>query len=252
MSISVSVELVTPTFAALWLSQQEHNRTLVQSHVERLIRVMKEGQFQENGQAIVFDAQGRLVDGQHRLRAIVASGTSHRMVISRGVGAEAQATMDTGRSRSVRDVLSLNGHTSASELAAMLNICWSYDRHGYITRDNATTTEAMAYLSANPSLTVSLRAADQFRALCGSARPAAGAWLIERAYGAAAAAQCLRALAGEGLSPTDPVFQFRRRLDQSTIPRLELMALLAKAFSQQARGLKVKLLRLAQGERVEV
>ncbi len=29
-------------------------------------------------------------------------------------------------------------------------------------------------------------------------------------------------------------------------------ALLAKAFSQQARGLKVKLLRLAQGECVEV
>jgi len=76
--------------------------------------------FLENGESIVFDLRGDLVDGQHRLLAIIKSGKSYNIPVVTGVLPHSMATYDTGKNRSARDVLQMNGFKYYSPLASFI------------------------------------------------------------------------------------------------------------------------------------
>ena len=67
---------VGPDLAARWLDGNTHNRPLKQTLVDRFVRDMQAGRWRLTHQGIAFDADGMLIDGQHRLWAIVISATS--------------------------------------------------------------------------------------------------------------------------------------------------------------------------------
>lgn len=64
---------VTPAMAAAWLDRNESNRPITWNFVMQLARDMKAGEFLCTHQGIAFDTSGRLIDGQHRLWAILES-----------------------------------------------------------------------------------------------------------------------------------------------------------------------------------
>src|SRR5262245_63514371 len=65
---------VTPELASNWLSEcNTHNRKLVEAHVERLAREMKADRWKLTHQGIAFSTKHVLLDGQHRLWAVVMS-----------------------------------------------------------------------------------------------------------------------------------------------------------------------------------
>jgi hypothetical protein len=70
---------------------------------------MADGGWKVNSQPIAFDTAGRLVDGQHRLLAIVRSGITVRMAIAFKVQHDAVKTIDRGRVRTVGEVLRRDG-----------------------------------------------------------------------------------------------------------------------------------------------
>jgi hypothetical protein len=57
-----------------------------------------------NGEAIIFSAQ-RLMSGQHRLKAVLLAGVEVDFLIIRGVDDSAFQTLDSGKSRTLRDLL---------------------------------------------------------------------------------------------------------------------------------------------------
>jgi hypothetical protein len=66
---------ITPKQAAAWLSHNEGNRPLDESRVAEYERKMRSGEWREGGGAPVWvTADGRLVNGQHRLLAVVRLG----------------------------------------------------------------------------------------------------------------------------------------------------------------------------------
>ena len=76
------IELVTPEAAQKYLSRNIHNyRPFRQNVAAEYAEDMKNGRWESNGEAIVFDRDGVLKDGQHRLSAIVQSGMPQTMVI---------------------------------------------------------------------------------------------------------------------------------------------------------------------------
>src|SRR5438105_4834244 len=65
---------VTPELARQWLESNEDNRRLSDEWVRKLARDMVNDEFPNVGETLKFDEKGRLIDGQHRLRAVVLSG----------------------------------------------------------------------------------------------------------------------------------------------------------------------------------
>lgn len=87
---------VTPKIAAQWLGKLfEGQRGVSRTHVEVLAAEMKAGVWMDTGsQGIVFDYYDRLIDGQHRLLAIIESGVTVTMSVVRGVDPQAYLHMD--------------------------------------------------------------------------------------------------------------------------------------------------------------
>lgn len=103
--MEITQELITPSKAKYLLTKNLSNRKLAPQHVAFLSRQMKLGEWSENGESIKFDVDGVLLDGQHRLLAIVQSNTSQNMLVVNNINSETFGTIDTGRPRSAADVL---------------------------------------------------------------------------------------------------------------------------------------------------
>jgi len=111
---------VTPELAFKLLEANTHNRPLVQSRVERYARDMRAGQWRVNGDAVRFDINGILIDGQHRLWAVTESGVTLKMLVVRGLEPEAQDTIDQGKPRSIKEVFHLGGIENSRLVAPIL------------------------------------------------------------------------------------------------------------------------------------
>lgn len=102
----LTTEVVTPAQAKQWLSVDNHrNRKIRDGRVAYLSDEIAAGRWQVTHSGIAFDQKGNLLDGQHRLAAIVKAGVAVQMVVARSVAAEAYIAMDRGSMRSIADVL---------------------------------------------------------------------------------------------------------------------------------------------------
>lgn len=112
---------VTPTLAEQWLATNtDNNRRLSKTTIQRYAADMIRDRWQPTGEAIKFDRQGRLIDGQHRLNAVVAARKTVQMLVVRDLSSEVIQVLDTGKPRSAADALTIAGHNGYSnELAAL-------------------------------------------------------------------------------------------------------------------------------------
>lgn len=109
---------VDPAQAFRWLDGNTHNRPASQQHVERLARDMKAGRWRLTHQGIAFDTTGLLIDGQHRLWAIIEANVTVTLRVFYNEPADNRHVLDTGERRSNLDVLSITG--VAGEVDRML------------------------------------------------------------------------------------------------------------------------------------
>lgn len=122
---------VTPDLAANWLEKTNtNNRTVVEAHVETLASDMLSGRWRgKNGEAIRFDINGRLVDGQHRLWACVQSGCNFVTLLITGVDPEDYSTIGVGRKKKLADFLGPVHHEKNTNLmASTIKLVDSWDK----------------------------------------------------------------------------------------------------------------------------
>lgn len=98
---------ITPEIATQMLLDNVHNRRLNAKRVQTLMSDMKNGNWTESPQPICFDTQNKLIDGQHRLSAVVRSGVPVVMTIAYDV--PRSAVIDKGLERSTGDALFMRG-----------------------------------------------------------------------------------------------------------------------------------------------
>lgn len=130
---------VTPRMAKELLQQNTNNRPVRKSNLEALTRDMVEGRYQFNGDAIRISTDNVLLDGQHRLMAIVESGVTQDMLVITNLPPETMKTIDAGVKRTNGDRLSLSGYKWGNNLSAVLNLM-----HGMaygLEKRNLTSTE---------------------------------------------------------------------------------------------------------------
>lgn len=118
--LEVKVETIDETTALEYLKHSDGNRPYHQSYTSQLASKQGRGEWQINGDSIRFDSNGILRDGQHRLKMVVQTGTPIEVVVVRGINPDAFITMDTGKKRSLADVLSIQGEPQPATLAGAL------------------------------------------------------------------------------------------------------------------------------------
>lgn len=107
--VTAKVETITPEMAEKWLTTMVTNRTPSEARVLEYAIQIDEDKWSLNGESIKFDAQGRLFDGQHRLRACVLAEKPFRSLVARGMDEGAFKTVDTGKTRTHADMFSVAG-----------------------------------------------------------------------------------------------------------------------------------------------
>lgn len=111
MAIDVKVERVGPKKAEAWINANKTNRSLRDGIVEQYAADMRAGRWTQCTAPIGFYADGDLADGQHRLYAIIESGTEQQFTIMRGLDRADGLNIDMGLSRSLVD----NGRISGMD-----------------------------------------------------------------------------------------------------------------------------------------
>ncbi len=94
--ITTKMETVTPEKAAGWLSRSKNPRPLKPRNVRQFSQHLLGRTFELTHQGIALDENGYLVDGQHRLTAIVETGQTVDMMVTRGIGTKALLMVDRG------------------------------------------------------------------------------------------------------------------------------------------------------------
>jgi hypothetical protein len=121
---TVRIEEVSPAMADKWLGTQTRNRHLRESRVDFWVGVIDRGEWELTNDAISFDTDGHLLNGQHRLTALVVSEQTLPLVVLRNLPMTAIDVMDTGLTRKTSDALQLRGELNVNALAAALRWEW--------------------------------------------------------------------------------------------------------------------------------
>lgn len=155
--IDAQVEEITPQQAALWLEvANKRNRPLHMTRCVALAGAIKRGEWWLNGDAIRFCTSGQLLDGQHRLQAIVIAGQSVRTLVVRGLHPDSFTTIDTNcKSRTAADVLALAGMKNSVVLASAARLALSYEKYGQpfeTAGDKAPSVDQVMEFAMRPEL----------------------------------------------------------------------------------------------------
>lgn len=118
----VAFQTITPTQASRYLEANRSNRPLSRSSVDSYVGAMLAGEWMLNAEPIKFDWDGRLVDGQHRLAAIVKAKTPQQFLVVWDLDPEVFKTLDTGKKRTADDVLAIRGVYNPYATASALRL----------------------------------------------------------------------------------------------------------------------------------
>jgi len=238
------------------LGNNTGNRRVRQDHVRALAAAMRRGEWSLNGETIKVSKSGRLLDGQHRLMAIVMADMPVQMTVIHGIDDDAFSTIDIGAKRSMGDMLGIDGESNTEKLAAVLRMVYIHRETG--RPYGISTYRAPSFAQIQDLLSDDVRAAVRFAAgkkwLRSFLGEAATAWCYLR-FSAAANEDEAREFfdlltPGAGLSEVSPVLVLRNRLiadkasDKVRLDKEYKVALVFKAFKMFTSGTPCKALRI--------
>ncbi len=258
--------MVDPPKAQTWLQKGGKNRSLNIKHVKRLAVLMQEGRWVLNGQTISFSADGKLLDGQHRLNAVIESGVTVPMSVSYGVEDErAFETYDvTSLKRGADQIARMDGikdATSAVSIARRL-CAWENTKNKEEFRltnqkyADINNHDVLDYLRSNlaeiENMLPSVRSALPYKR-CGAGSAFVAALILCNRVDDVATMLFVEGLkTGAGLTENSPIHRLRERLIDPPQRRglaweTEVMALTIKSFNKYANDKPIKYLRWIQG-----
>lgn len=130
MKITFGIETITPQDAERILKESEKafseaeggfkQRKLRDATVKAYAEDMAAGRWKENGETIKFDSEGRLIDGQHRLSAVVKANTPIQFFVVKGLDNSVMDTIDYGMKRSIENALQFQCKSYENGAAAVV------------------------------------------------------------------------------------------------------------------------------------
>jgi len=249
--VQVQKVLVTPELAQGWLTYNTMNRPLSDKLVAKYAETMRSGNWKSNGDTVSFAIDDTLLDGQHRLAAIVKSGVALEMIVVSNLEKDVFSTKDTGRKRSGADILGILGEQNASTVAAVLVKLVHYYA-GCAHLNNSLAVDYPEALRAYPEVR-DICKHYQLRSLCRFSSSILAAYVVcSRVNKAQADEFFARVADGIGLTADSPERLLREQLlrmhDGGTKGRTAAMAWVIKAWNAKRTGRKIKLIQWRRGQ----
>lgn len=259
--LQASRERVTPEIAKNWLenANSENWRALLPRQYMPLAAAMSAGRWvEDNGDTITFDDRGVLVDGQHRLTAVVISGKTVWMLVVRGASRDSAKTKDTGVKRTTAGYLKHEGYKNTQVLSSACRWVYAFVAGGLdggradipvlstvevleMAEQYGDIVPACAYITGHVKISRLFRFAGA-AAFCYAVAMAQdeenGRWFFDRLNTAA------------DMPTGSPVLLFYRRMDNQgkgarrLVEAIETVALFLKAWNLTLRTPDIKLNRL--------
>lgn len=253
MEMNANIELITPSVAQAYLMKNQKNRSINSGKVRQYAQAMKNGKWMLNGETIVFDEDGNLLNGQHRLSAVVMANVPVKMLVVRNAASDTFATFDTGRNRRIEDVLSIEGHKNAKIMGTAARAFYTIENKS-IDGKGITNSILLDVVQKNKNIVA-------WTDIYASKRPAIGTQLvgvlavIEKYHGYEIADDFYqKAGLGIGLSPDEPEFMLRDKLLSTkfgtTISKRIELAYMIKTVNARITGKFFKILRYSSDEAV--
>lgn len=251
--------VVTVKMAQEWLETlNTHNRPVVASNVLKLVRELRNDYWMVNGETIKFDWNGVLLDGQHRLMAIVESGCPAECLVVYGLDPECFPTLDAGTRRTAGHHVAMLGKSHYNTLGTAITHLRRYERGDLVSTTAADRVvsgpEVVETLARYPDLEQSV---DWGRSVGKMLSPSLATFFhyVFSRQDAALADAFFEGLAnGTGLADTDAVYHLRERLIRARLDRTAtlsaryVMALVIKAWRKTVAGEPTRTLRWGENE----
>lgn len=247
----ISVVPITPETASHWLSRNIGNRPASQATVDRYAKAMINGAWKMAGDPIRFSKTGKLIDGQHRLHAIIQSGVTITCVVMRDLEDGVFDVLDSGRGRGKSDVLFI-------ELGLPVEVCkilssaaammLDYENGQYTFPARAEKREVVEFVKNNP---LAIAAAEYAQTLPRRSPPvprsvAAFFWFYASQRNREEANRFLeRFMIGAVDGPNDCLLFLRNRcfsaaVDRRPLHRAQVIAALIRIWNAERRGNPIK------------
>ncbi|MGH3599440.1 MAG: hypothetical protein ACRDQH_04040 [Pseudonocardiaceae bacterium] len=263
MSPSYSLIEVSPCLAEEMLGKNRHNRNLRSRVVTAYALDMQAGKWAENGESIKIAKDGTLLDGQHRLSAIVESGTTQPMLVIQDLSLSAQDTVDTGLRRGFADVLKLRKEPNWVDVASVTRRVYLYKRGARRGSGNEqpSVPQMLATLEAHPEIRYSAEVAIRVARRLPVQKSVVGLchWLFGRVETVDSPNDCehfFELLAdGSDLSRNHPVFVLRRTIIDTSLAKSSRVSInetvltvyIIKAWNAYRDGKDISILRWRVG-----
>jgi hypothetical protein len=249
--LTYGVQEITPAIAEMWLARNMHNRNLRERYVDILAGAIRDGAWQVNGDAIKFDKDNVLLDGQHRLAAVVKADKPIRAFVVWNLDRSAQATLDQHLRRSLADILSLEGVDRARELASAANWLWKYSNGKMVDRRyNLRADQIKQMIESHPGLMESVKVGKELSKTGLRVPPSLASalhYVMDEVDTLMAQLFWDQLITGLELKEADSVYVLRRALEKNAMANRRvqgyvLAAWVIKAWNATRQGKKIKLI----------
>ena len=144
--MKTEIKLITKEVAEEILKGNLHNRKPNLDHVSSLASHMTNCNWKASGDPIRISKTGRLLDGQHRLMALVKCAVPQKMLIVSDLEDEVFDVIDTGKMRNASDIFHIANINNANTMSAIVKIVKAYESGIDIT-NNSGAIALRKYLS---------------------------------------------------------------------------------------------------------
>lgn len=214
LGVTAQIVWVTPEVAKNYLATRNMRiqRNIVPSNVASMARMLSGPGFDFNAQPIIFDWNGRMIDGQNRCEAVIQTGKEFLALVIDGIDPDSFQSMDQGARRKFRDALKAKGFANANVASTALNYLLRYKLDPGFANITTTGVEITEMEKACAGIDESVTVGCACRHLFGPGLAAALHYLFRKIDRALADEMFERLIRGDMLSDGNPVLSLRNTL----------------------------------------
>lgn len=269
--------LITPELATKLLEKNTGNRAVSQRNLDFLTNQMANGQWRFAADPIRISKNGTILDGQHRLKAIIKSGLSFEFLVISNLEESIFSVIDTGKARSASDVLTIANFKNSGPKAAITRMILNYQAGqysvlrsrdsgaviggGYNTKSNLNATNAkilefVENVDLDDVVEIASRCYNSFKML--SKSEYGFFYYIFSLLSVDAANDFLIKLStGLNLSENDPILLLRNKLIAESLSTIKVgakikMILILKCWNYYRKGETIKILQYTTQQSIPI
>lgn len=196
-------------------ANETRNRNVTIDTVVKYSRDMSEGNWLWTGAPIQLDHDGFVRNGQHRLLAIIHSGTTQDCLVVRDLDPRAQLAIDVGRTRTIGNQMHMAGISSAHHLTAIANVLLRWRAGRMLNTYQTSVMEVRQLLVDESSIVDALAATYRVRRTIPKApQSSLGAAYVEAGHADVDARDAFFELLATGvnLESHDPILTLRNKM----------------------------------------